>query len=642
MSTYIETQTRKIISSYGGTGSIIETPKGAMVVEEFDKWPFYRALKNDDLKFEDFIIQDDRLLERLKHKKGFPSLKRFLQVPTNIAHFKLRHRPHYEDRVISAKYFPKWFYCNKCERFMHIDKWWDRWKSTLQKHNQRVERGKFIPPVCYHCYDKAKSSKKGKWKKYYYHLEQVRFILTSPTGEIEDLPWERWPNAKKGTDEEQSFASAPNFDFENLCCDNQDLRYFKSSKFSDLAGVRIECVNCKQNNTLSGLFGIRLPLRNHENAYRKPVIRTSNSVYYPIIVNSIYLPTQTEISIEDKETIKKYLEKGHKIDFIYEALFEKYDKELLEKFITGEFENNYEPELSYRLKEFNFIVNPDRTKYPNRNDNHDEDLAFENVDIDRLNGFGISTLTALKKIKITTVQTAYTRQEPLDKDIFLSGENISDLKIQARYTSDFGNLTEDLPAVESYGEGIFIAFSKENIEKWYLESFPTSGFKKRIFQLWYNFQNNDFFPLTKFSGKQHLTQFVLMHTLSHLIIKELEFLCGYPATSINERLFVDGENMHGLLIYTVAGSEGSYGGLVSQASEKNFLRILKSALVRATDCASDPICFHSEEGQGISGLNLAACYSCSLVPETSCEEFNSFLDRALLIDSSFGFYKEVI
>ena len=28
---------------------------------------------------------------------------------------------------------------------------------------------------------------------------------------------------------------------------------------------------------------------------------------------------------------------------------------------------------------------------------------------------------------------------------------------------------------------------------------------------------------------------------------------------------------------------------------------------------------------------MAVCYSCALLPEPSCEEFNSFLDRALLI-----------
>lgn len=135
-------------------------------------------------------------------------------------------------------------------------------------------------------------------------------------------------------------------------------------------------------------------------------------------------------------------------------------------------------------------------------------------------------------------------------------------------------------------------------------------------------------------------KFILLHTLSHILIKEFEFLVGYSATSIAERLYIDDE-MQGILIYTIAGSEGSFGGLASQANTERLTKIFKSALTRAKDCASDPICYNSD-GQGIGGLNLAACYSCTLLPETSCEEFNSFLDRALLIEKTneFGFYKD--
>ena len=97
--------------------------------------------------------------------------------------------------------------------------------------------------------------------------------------------------------------------------------------------------------------------------------------------------------------------------------------------------------------------------------------------------------------------------------------------------------------------------------------------------------------------------------------------------------------MQGLIIYTVAGSEGSYGGLVSQANDPSLNNLLKSAIYRATDCASDPICYNTQDGQGIGGLNMAACYSCSLIPENACEEFNSFLDRSFLIDHEYGFFR---
>ena len=176
------------------------------------------------------------------------------------------------------------------------------------------------------------------------------------------------------------------------------------------------------------------------------------------------------------------------------------------------------------------------------------------------------------------------------------------------------------------------------MDEWFYKHYDnTPAFRERIDILQDRISQSEISQKNKFLDNRHLAKFVLVHTLSHLLVKELEFLCGYAATSLNERLFVDSDNMQGLLLYTVAGSEGSYGGIITQSNPTSFKKILESALFRSHDCASDPVCYNSD-GQGIGGMNLAACYSCSLLPETSCEEFNSFLDRALLIDKDFGFF----
>ena len=77
--------------------------------------------------------------------------------------------------------------------------------------------------------------------------------------------------------------------------------------------------------------------------------------------------------------------------------------------------------------------------------------------------------------------------------------------------------------------------------------------------------------------------------------------------------------MSGLLIYTAEGSEGSMGGLVWQGEPSKIVELIISALERTMQCSSDPLCWESE-GQGTFGLNLAACFSCSLVSETACEK----------------------
>ena len=427
-------------------------------------------------------------------------------------------------------------------------------------------------------------------------------------------------------------------DDEEYCCENQQLKYYKSKKFSDLSGYRISCSACKKSNTLAGLFKLDMIVNESTKLNQKVVIRTSNSVYYPILVSSIFLPAQLEISNEHAKEIKEWLSEGETKDFILKIYKKKgYSEEAILRHLDNDSENVFEPEEKYRLKEFNFITDPDRVNFTEENRN----LVFNRQEISSLVNYGISNLTQIKRLKLITVQVAYTRQEPLSQNLFLLGEDEA-LKIKAKYTSKWANQTEYLPAVESFGEGIFISLDNDRIEKWLDKSFENNKFSKRILTIKKNIENRDYIEKDKFKSDRHLGKFILIHTLSHILIKELEFLVGYPATSLNERLFIDENSMSGLLIYTVAGAEGSFGGLVSRGTEEIFERILKSALYRATDCASDPICYNTIDGQGVGGLNMAACYSCSLLPETSCEEFNSFLDRGLLIDIDNGFFKDNI
>ena len=123
-------------------------------------------------------------------------------------------------------------------------------------------------------------------------------------------------------------------------------------------------------------------------------------------------------------------------------------------------------------------------------------------------------------------------------------------------------------------------------------------------------------------------------------MRELEFSCGYPTASLKERLYIS-PRMSGVLIYTAEGAEGSMGGLVWQGQPDKIKSLLISALARAVNCSSDPLCWESD-GQGIFNLNLASCFSCSLISETACEERNLGLDRRMLVDPEFGYFKDIL
>jgi hypothetical protein len=139
------------------------------------------------------------------------------------------------------------------------------------------------------------------------------------------------------------------------------------------------------------------------------------------------------------------------------------------------------------------------------------------------------------------------------------------------------------------------------------------------------------------------TAYILLHSLSHALMQEIALDCGYPASSLKERVYahasVQGGTIDhcGLLIYTAsAGAQGTLGGLVSIAPR--YSEILAAALRRAEICSNDPICAdHEPDGHtGDRATHGAACHGCLLVAETSCEARNLFLDRALLVETMSG------
>src|SRR5260370_5479053 len=89
-------------------------------------------------------------------------------------------------------------------------------------------------------------------------------------------------------------------------------------------------------------------------------------------------------------------------------------------------------------------------------------------------------------------------------------------------------------------------------------------------------------------------RFILLHTLSHLIMNRLTFECGYSSAALRERLYVAGDlssPMAGLLIYTAAGdSEGTMGGLVRMGQPGNLEPVIHQALIDAKWCSTDPVC----------------------------------------------------
>jgi hypothetical protein len=245
----------------------------------------------------------------------------------------------------------------------------------------------------------------------------------------------------------------------------------------------------------------------------------------------------------------------------------------------------------------------------------------------------LSHLALVHKLRETRALAGFTRILPPDGD--LESPRLQRLKLDQRI--------DWLPAMIVRGEGIFMEFDRIRLTKW-LDR--TSSIRERIDRLngTYNTRR-----ITQGQSPRPISpQFVLLHTFAHVVINQLAYDCGYGSASLRERLYCDMDNskdsMCGVLIYTASGdSEGSMGGLVRQAFQGIFESIVIRAIGKAGWCSSDPICIESR-GQGAENCNLAACHGCCLLPETSCEEGNRLLDRALLVgtpnEPAIGFFTE--
>jgi len=195
-----------------------------------------------------------------------------------------------------------------------------------------------------------------------------------------------------------------------------------------------------------------------------------------------------------------------------------------------------------------------------------------------------------------------------------------------------------LPAIESFGEGVFLSLNQQRLELWERrEDVQTrADILERRRQA--SSIGSRFFEATP--------RAILLHTLAHLLMRRLAFSCGYSAASLRERVYAVGgpQPEAGLLVYTAAGdAEGTLGGLVRQGEPPRLSRTIIAALEEASWCSADPLCRESR-GQGLDSLNLASCHGCSLAAETSCERSNVLLDRVMVVGDGEtpGFFESVL
>lgn len=376
--------------------------------------------------------------------------------------------------------------------------------------------------------------------------------------------------------------------------------------------------------------------------------RGASNVYFPYVVSSIYLPLWGE---NTERPVVKALENPRFWDMLTSGLDEGiYIAPLRAEVVAGMLGIDAEELRAAAQRKLGGAPSEEKisTEEEYRRQEYDalrEERGGANtellVEATNLEDYGseiaglFSRICLVRKLRETRVLAGFTRLLPPEGDP--QCERLQPLKVDLRI--------DWLPAMTVRGEGIFFQFDLSKIEKWITTVGRRASMIRSLLEAY------DRSRVSRGQEPRKATpKFVMMQTFAHMLINQLAFDCGYGSASLKERIYCDfeegSEPMQGVLIYTASGdSEGTMGGLVRQGEPDRLPDTIERAVRKVQWCSSDPVCIEST-GQGTDNANLAACHACVLVSETSCEEGNRLLDRAMVVgtpdDPGSGFFQRVL
>lgn len=628
----------QLVAPFGVGAMSVLVDGTSIITAGLDHW--YEA--DDPDRLEEYREHDWRLEARLRVKE--------FRLPPDYRRGKRGSDNLNGELTVPVLRFPRWHFCIYCKR--------------LEKSVLSMTQAVF-------CQDKSHEAKGTRPR-----MSQVPFVVICTAGHLDDFPFDKWVHRSH-----------------KPSCNGQ-LR-LKSTGGDGLEGQRVVCDHCKAERSLRGItetvpgkegdrtvlshslsspddpylcVGARPWLSDHGRICGLPVrgaLRAAGNVYFPKVESSIYLPRKEgPISDEMRELmrnteIRSAMRSLHRflgaeigaailrrelislLEVVSPACLTPIsDEELIagyhDMLAGGEGETGLAEEPDTEL-----LTGDDEWRYPEfrciRETPNDDRLAATDPGVHPDLDSYLERVRSVDVLRETRALRGFTRVR--DDVLKLSAGKALLRREPLPFSEDW------LPAYVVKGEGIYLELDPARLTTW--EGRPeVQARAQRI--------ADQYGKLAARRGSQDRglpPRFLLLHTLGHLLVNELIFTCGYSSASLRERLYVstDAEReMAGLLIYTAAGdSEGTMGGLVRMARPANLRAVFASAISNARWCSSDPVCMEAgEKGQGPDSCNLAACHGCALLPETSCEEFNRFLDRGLVIgtfgDPTLGYFSDFV
>ncbi|TKC96505.1 DrmB family protein [Polyangium fumosum] len=596
-----------------GPGAMVDLVDRAVVIGGLEHWGYGREgyVALDDPRLRRSLIPRLRALDPDLDlaKEGY-----FRMPPEGDA------RDPYPNVGIRALEFPRWFVCLHCHRLA---------RATEQFENKK---GRYQHQCA-----------KNKWSS----AAPVRFVAACKRGHLSDFPWIPFAH----------------MDREGGECDRQEL-YLEENAVGDVARILVRCRNCEAWTSMNKASVLPYKCNGdrpwlggraaNEACDQKMelLVRTASHAYFAQVVSALRLPEPTpdplRVRLRDKEVWKavhkvKTAEQLATVMELMDHVQSAVGKAPLDQVIAAiRAENEASSDTSerpLRSAEYERMIKAP-IEPPGVVPEAGVQFAAYRVPKHRIDlPPGVRGLVVVPELREVRVQVSFSRFDSIGAN--LQGEyDFEGRKVKpAVLTSPTGN-EKWLPAAEVRGEGVFVELDEDVLGKWE----KRAAVQKRAELLLRAFEADG-------RGAFPGIRFFLLHSLSHLLLTAVSLECGYAASAIRERIYcgqaeASGPNMGAVMLTTgTTGSEGTLGGLVEEGRRIRYH--LREAWDLGRLCSNDPVCAAHDPSAESSDRHTegAACHGCLYIAECSCEWFNRFLDRALVVptignDPELAFFRE--
>lgn len=516
------------------------------------------------------------------------------------------------DRLVGVR-FPTWLFCADCHRLRRASAW-------------GKPRSPWDPSrICTDC---------TRTRDAVVHALPARFVTICERGHLDEFPWDMWVQHRAS------------------CTKGGDLKLVGTG--SGMRGLVLSCRGCGASRTMDGCFspdalkhspcrGQRPWLGDSEECgvTMRTVYRGASNVHFPVIVSALDVPPWSEdvfkkVPIVDWERIEnQYTTDEERLQYI--------SMTSLHTLVGLSSAEDLLAEVKARLSLLEGTtadsIRPDEHRAFLKGSASLKNRSFRVEDrpiASELTTY-FSRIQSVTRLREVRVMRSFTRLVPPADWQDRPGASFARISREPR---------EWLPAAEVNGEGIFLELEQKSLEQW--ENRECTKARAKLIRDAFEEDWRRRYGKDEPISLEVSPRFLLLHSLSHVLMRQLALESGYSSSSTRERLYVSTNEygMCGLLLYTASSdADGTLGGLSRQAHPSRMLSLIVGG-IRATEwCSNDPLCIQNVQSES-EVMNGAACHSCLMSPETSCEQYNRLLDRWMLIgepaDRGVGFFSALL